>query len=677
MLRNALALETSPYLLQHKDNPVHWQGWSQATLDLAKREEKPILLSVGYAACHWCHVMAQECFENPEIAALMNRLFVNIKVDREERPDLDTIYQQALALMGEQGGWPLTMFLTPSAEPFWGGTYFPPQPRWGRPGFPEVLQALARAYQEDRATVTQNVAALKQGLQRLARPQAGTALSLALNDQIAERLLREVDPDNGGIGTAPKFPQTGLFQLFWHGWKRRGAKPLREAVLNALDHMAEGGLYDHIGGGFARYTVDAHWLVPHFEKMLYDNALLIELLTDVWLETPKPLYAARVAETIEWLTREMLTSEGGFASSIDADSEHEEGKFYVWSAAEIDQLLGPRAAKFKEAYGVSEAGNWEGHNILNRLAPSEPLTPAEDSELAAARAVLFHAREERVHPGLDDKVLADWNGLLIASLARAALVFERPDWLDLAEEAFQFITIEMSDDECRLFHSFRAGVARHQGMLDDYATMSRAALALFEATGEESYFVYAKRWVEIVDRHFWDADGGGYFFTSDEAENLIARTKTAQDSPNPAGNAVFVEVLATLFYLTGEDRYRRRAEAIVTAFAGELQRNIFGYGTLLNAHELLEQGVQIVIIGPRRRPDTEALRRAALHHPSRILVVIPPDRPLPASHPAFGKTEVAGRATAYVCRGQICSLPLTDATSFRAELDKSPKPSLS
>src|SRR3974390_2153508 len=368
MDRNRLGEETSPYLLQHKDNPVHWQAWSDETLAAAKVAGKPILLSIGYAACHWCHVMAHESFENPQIAERMNELFVNIKVDREERPDLDTIYQLALALMGEQGGWPLTMFLTPDGEPFWGGTYFPPEQRWGRPGFPQVLEAMSDAYMQDRDKVAKNVVALREALQKLRRPARGSSITRAQLDPIAERLLREVDQLHGGIGTAPKFPQAGIFELFWRAWKRTGQTPYRDAVVKALDAMCQGGIYDHLGGGFARYSTDARWLVPHFEKMLYDNAELVDLLTLVWQETKNPLYRQRVNETLAWVEREMRTERGGFASSLDADSEHEEGKFYVWSEAEIDAVLGDRATLFKRFYDVTPEGNWEGHTILNRIA---------------------------------------------------------------------------------------------------------------------------------------------------------------------------------------------------------------------------------------------------------------------------------------------------------------------
>jgi uncharacterized protein len=670
MKRNALAEETSPYLLQHKDNPVHWQAWGPAALAAAREADKPILLSVGYAACHWCHVMAHESFENRDIAALMNDLFITIKVDREERPDLDTIYQYALALLGEQGGWPLTMFLTPDGEPFWGGTYFPPEARWGRPGFPDVLRAVSNAYKEQREKVANNAAALKQGLARLSAPQGAAGLSLAATDRIAERLAQGIDPVNGGLGDAPKFPQTGALELLWRAFRRTRQERLRHAVDLTLTHISQGGIYDHIGGGYSRYAVDARWLVPHFEKMLYDNAQLIELLTLVWQETGNGLYAIRVAETVDWIAREMLTAEGGFSSSLDADSEHEEGKFYVWSEAEIDALLGDRAARFKAFYDVTPQGNWEGHTIVNRLRHLELADPATEAELAACRAILFHAREERVRPGLDDKVLADWNGLMITALAHAATAFERPDWLDYAVDAFAFVADGMGDGAGRLFHASRGGKKRHAAVLDDYANMSRAALALHEATGDGDYLARAEAWVAIADRHYWDAVGGGYFFTADDAEGLIARTKTAQDSPNPSGNGVIVGVLARLFYITGKPHYRDCAERVVAAFAGDAERQVLGYAALINGNELLQRALQIVVRGSVGDEGTDALLRAVsgLSLPNKVLTVVAPDAELPAGHPAAGKGQVGSRATAYVCEGPVCSLPLTDPAALAADL---------
>jgi len=672
MDRNRLGEETSPYLLQHKDNPVHWQPWDDMTLTTAKAADKPILLSIGYAACHWCHVMAHESFENPAIAERMNELFVNVKVDREERPDLDQIYQHALALMGEQGGWPLTMFLTPDGEPFWGGTYFPPESRWGRPGFTQVLESISNAYAGDRDKVAKNVAVLREALQRLGRPERGGSIAPEQLDPIAERLLREVDQIHGGIGTAPKFPQTGILELMWRAWKRSGQAPYRDAVVKALNAMCQGGIYDHLGGGFSRYSTDARWLAPHFEKMLYDNAELVDLLTLVWQETKSPLYLQRIEETLDWVGREMLTPEGGFASSLDADSEHEEGKFYVWSEVEIDAVLGERAALFKRFYDVDVEGNWEGHSILNRLKMPVLADAEPERELGHCRTLLLRARGGRVRPSLDDKVLADWNGLMIAAMANAGIVFERPAWIGLARVAFDFIRRHMVEPDQRLLHSWRAGRARHPASVDDYADLARAALALYEATGDDDFLSQARNWVTILDRYYWDTQDGGYFFAAKDTDGLVARPKTAADSAVPAGNGTLVGVLCRLALLTGEEAYRRRAEAILETFSGEMGRNFFPLATLLNNVELLTKPLQIALVGESGIPAFEALRRAVygVSLPNRVVASLSPGGSLPGNHPAFGKGLVDGSPAAYVCEGPVCSLPVTNADSLRDILDR-------
>ncbi|CAO3415297.1 thioredoxin domain-containing protein [Azospirillum doebereinerae] len=667
---NLLNRETSPYLLQHKDNPVHWMPWGPDAFARARAENKPVLLSVGYAACHWCHVMAHESFEDPAIAGLMNELFINIKVDREERPDVDQIYQSALALLGQQGGWPLTMFLTADAEPFWGGTYFPPAPRYGRGGFPDVLRGVAESYAQEPDKVTRNVSALKTALESQAENRAAGEIDPSMLDQIASRLAREVDPVHGGIGSAPKFPQAPLFELLWRAWQRTSRAPYREAVVNTLANMAQGGIYDHLGGGFARYSVDERWLAPHFEKMLYDNAALLDLMTLVWQDTRDPLLEARIRETVAWVQREMIAEGGGFAATLDADSEGEEGRFYVWSEAEIDRLLGADAGFFKQVYDVTPHGNWEGTTILNRLGRLELSDPEAEARLAANRETLLRARAKRVRPGWDDKVLADWNGQMIAALVHAGLVFDEPEWIDTAGRAFAFVRDRMSDAGHRLHHSWRAGQLRTPGMLDDYAGMARAALALHEAMGDPAALDQARAWTAVLDAHFWDAAAGGYFFTADDAEGLIVRTKSAYDNATPNGNGTMLTVLATLFHRTGEEAYRERAEAVAAAFSGELTRNFFPLTTFLNAVEFLHTPTQVVIVGPPRTPETDALRRVVLDRslPNRILTVLPPGADLPAGHPAQGKGMKDGRATAYVCTGMTCSAPVTSPADLAEAL---------
>ena len=665
-MANQLGAETSPYLLQHRDNPVHWMSWGPEAFARARAENKPVLLSVGYATCHWCHVMAHESFEDDAIAGVMNELFVNIKVDREERPDVDTIYQQALALLGQQGGWPLTMFLTPDAEPFWGGTYFPPEARWGRPGFPDVLRGIAATYAKEPDKVVRNVTALKEALERMAETRPGEGVDIAVLDQVAARLVREVDPIHGGIGEAPKFPQTTIFELLWRAWKRTGKPAYRTAVVNTLVQMCQGGIYDHLGGGFARYSVDERWLVPHFEKMLYDNAQLVDLLTTVWQETKEPLFETRVRETVGWLLREMVAApdaqgNAAFAATLDADSEGEEGKFYVWSRAELDAVLGEDADFFAAAYDVTAHGNWEETNILNRLLRPELGDAAHEARLAALREKLLAVRAGRVRPGWDDKVLADWNGLMIAALARAGAVFGEEGWIAAAARAFAFIRGTMQPDG-RLRHAWRAGQLKHSGTLEDHANMARAALALFEVTGDRAYIDTARGWTEACDRHFHDPEGGGYFTSPDDAADLIVRPRSAHDNAVPSGNGTLVGVFARLWYLTGEQGFADRAEGIVRAFSGELTRNFFPLATFLNNAELLQRATQLVIAGDPEAPGTRALRRAALDLslPDLILCPVAPGTDLPPDHPAAGKGPVEGRPAAYVCRNMACSLPVTE-----------------
>ncbi len=662
---NRLGRETSPYLLQHKDNPVHWRPWGEEALAEARATGKPILLSVGYAACHWCHVMAHESFEDEGTAAVMNDLFVNIKVDREERPDVDAIYMGALHELGEQGGWPLTMFLTSDAEPFWGGTYFPKDPRYGRPSFVRVLNEVARVYREEPDKVRQNAVVLKERLKPArAQPAPGPPSDPMLAD-LARRLLQAVDPVNGGIRGAPKFPQAQFFGFLWRAGLRYGLPNPLEAVELTLTHIAQGGIYDHIGGGFSRYNVDERWLVPHFEKMLYDNALLVELMTEVWREKKSPLCAVRIAETIGWLLREMLVEGGGFAASLDADSEGEEGKFYVWSLADVEEVLGLEDARlFAEIYGVTAAGNFEGHNILNRLNSIELRDAETERRLAELREKLFERRASRLRPGLDDKVLADWNGLMIAALAEAADVFARADWLEAAERAFSFVSTRMNRGG-RLFHAYRAGEAKAPATANDYANMIKAALALGNVTGKPDYVDCAREWVYVLDRHYWAEDLGGYYFVADDTEDLIVRPLSGQDEATPNANAVMVSNLAALYLWTGEQRYRQRAEAILRAFAGPIAGNVLAHTGLLASELDLLAPTHIVLMVPEGR-DALALRRA-LHGvslPGAVIQEVRAGEALPASLPAFGKTALDDKPTAYVCIGPQCSLPVTEPAAL-------------
>ena len=671
MSRNLLGQETSPYLLQHKDNPVHWHAWGPDAFQTARKYGKPVLLSIGYAACHWCHVMAHESFEDPETSELMNELFVNIKVDREERPDIDAIYMHSLALLGQPGGWPLTMFLTSDGEPFWGGTYFPKEPAYGRPSFRDILREVHRVFQSEPAKIANNRDAIKQALQQMSESQTAGLLSFDMLDQAVRGLVRQMDSINGGLKGAPKFPQAAIYEMLWRGYLRSQDETQLKILTTTLDHICQGGIFDHLGGGLSRYSTDEIWLAPHFEKMLYDNAQFIELLSMVWPATHSTLYAWRVMETAAFVQREMVTPEGAFAASLDADSEGEEGRYYVWSETEIDEILGMDAKFFKQHYDVTPAGNWEGNTILNRLNTIGLASDADERLLALLRAKLLRARDDRIPPARDDKVLSDWNGMMIAALASAAAVFDRPSWFEMAARAFDFITRSMTTPDGRLAHCWCAGKISGSEVLDDYAQMSRAALALYELTGHTPYLDWAIRWVGHVNERFWDSENGGYFYTPSDAKDLITRTRQGHDNATPNGNAVMANVLARIGYLTGDGQARLRSIALVEAFAGEARKNFLAMASLLNSFEFQERCVQIIILGSRADKHTQRLLQAVYSQsvPDRMVLVLESTAGLPKTHPARNKTQRDGRSTAYICRGATCSLPLTDPGMLADAID--------
>ena len=709
MNSNNLDRETSPYLLQHKDNPVHWQPWSADALAAAKQQNKPILLSIGYAACHWCHVMAHESFENPEIAAVMNAHFINIKVDREERPDIDELYMSALQMMGEQGGWPLTMFLTPEGLPFWGGTYFPPEARFGRPGFAELCRELSRIFHaapEDTQDASSGNKARDNAEKIGEAIRARAAVDLAgdlpddLPAQAAGQLLAMTDAVHGGLTGAPKFPQPFMFELLWQDWLKRGNTMARDAVLTMLAGVCCGGIYDHLGGGFARYAVDEAWRVPHFEKMLYDNALLIDLMGRVQKQAGDPALSAmlrrRIEHSIEWLAREMVTQSGGFAASLDADTEGEEGRVYVWKAAELESLLGDNYRAFSTSYDVSAGGNFEGVNVLNRLAHKAGF--ADEAAHAAARDKLFAHRATRPAPPCDDKVLADWNGLMIAALARQAPVFDRPDWLALAVTAYESIHQNMSQNAdgaaqyYRLGHSARGGRLMEIGMAEDYANMSDAALALFSATGAPDYLTHAQQWTATLEALYGDGKGG-FYMTAEDAGDLIARPHAATDSAVPNANGTMLGVYQRLAGFTGDDSYTARAEQLVQCFALGAVKNYPQMTRFLKEAENVRQPVLCVITPGGGKdfinkdftdPGFQALLKAAHSNSCPGLIIhplidklatseIPADETLTGGHPALLETMKAKQdtqnPTAYICPGQSCLAPVEDAAGLTETLN--------
>ena len=654
---NRLAHETSPYLLQHKHNPVDWWPWGTEALAEAKRTNKPILLSVGYAACHWCHVMAHESFEDAKTAEVMNDLFVNIKVDREERPDIDQIYMSALHHLGEHGGWPLTMFLTPNAEPFWGGTYFPNTARYGKPAFADLLREVERVFRENPQSVEQNRSALMARLMASARPTERVVIAAPDLDRAADQLLSLIDPVNGGIRGAPKFPQSMMLEFLWRAGERTNNNRRFAAVELTLARICEGGIYDHLGGGFSRYSVDERWLVPHFEKMLYDNALLLELLAVAYLRSRNDLFRRRAHETVAWLTREMITPEGAFCASLDADSEGEEGKFYVWSLEEVTSALGSdEAAFFAAHYDVTAEGNFEGHNILNRLKHI-PRSMEDEQRLAPSREKLLSLREKRVRPGLDDKILADWNGLMIAALVNAGLALDEPLWLEMAARAFLFIDAKMAHGD-RLGHSWRAGKLLVPGLASDHAAMIRAALALHEATGEQAYLERALAWQATLDRHYANPENGGYFLTADDAVGLVVRPNSTSDDATPNPNALAAQNLIRLALFTGQHAWRDKADRLFEGMAASAGENLYAHLALLNALDLRLRGAEIVVAGEDERANELLAAARKLAFFDRVVLRASPA--LAPDHPAHDKVDVAAQSAAFICVGETCSLPVRE-----------------
>ncbi|MDQ0396059.1 thioredoxin domain-containing protein [Labrys monachus] len=662
-MQNNLAHETSPYLIQHAANPVHWQPWGEAALTLARQQNKPILLSVGYAACHWCHVMAHESFEDPAIAAVMNELFVNIKVDREERPDIDQIYMAALHALGEQGGWPMTMFLTPDGDPFWGGTYFPPEPRYGRPGFPDVLRAIAGAYHDDPVRIGRNRDALRGALARIP-PRGHTAFGAGDLAQSIGRLAAITDPVNGGTTGAPKFPNASYLELLWRGGPGSEARRL---MLLTLERICQGGIRDHVGGGFARYSVDERWLVPHFEKMLYDNAQLLELLALAWAETGRDLFRQAAGELVEWLRREMMAGDGrAFAASLDADSEGHEGRFYVWRPEQVTDALSPEDAAFAlAAYDITPSGNWEGSAIPNRLDRPD-LTPAEVARWHRLRPILLAERSRRVPPGRDDKVLADWNGLMIAALARASVVFAEPAWLQLGRDAFRFVAESMAHGDS-LGHSWRDGRLLVPGLATDLAAMIRAALALAEAGAEGDFIMRALGWADAVERDYRDSEGGGYFLTASDAAGLIVRPRSTLDDAVPNANGMMADDLVRLAALTGDERWLTRADEVLAGLSPSIAANIFGHCSLLNALDLRLGGLEVIVVGEGPGADALLAKARAQPFPVRIILRIRTIADLPSSHPVRAAPATPG-AAAFVCTNGRCSLPAGNAADLAATL---------
>ena len=677
---NRLQHETSPYLLQHRDNPVDWYPWGEAAFTRARAEDKPLLLSVGYSACHWCHVMAHESFEHGPTAALMNELFVNIKVDREERPDVDDIYMQAVQAMSGHGGWPMTVFLLPDGRPFYGGTYFPREARMGMLAFRDLLRGIEDAYRRRRDEVDKAANSLTSALGRLALGIGGPAeeLNAELLDAAAAGVLRNMDERHGGFGGAPKFPQPMVLEFLLRTHARTGDQRALQAVQLTLTKMARGGMYDQIGGGFHRYSVDAVWLVPHFEKMLYDNAQLARCYLHAWQVTEEPLFRDIAEQTFDYILREMTHVQGGFFSATDADSEGEEGRFFVWSEAELYEILGDDATLACDYWGVTPGGNFEGSNILN--VPVDPVEVAEangidEMQLAqridAIRGRLYAAREQRVHPGLDDKILSAWNGMMLASLAEAARVLRRPDWHAAAMRNADFLLRHMRARDGRLLRTHKDGASHINGFLEDYANLCDGLLELYQTTFDERWFTAARELADHALAHF-SAQEGGFFDTSDDHEALIVRPRNLQDNATPSGSAMLARQLLRLAAYTGEGRYQAAAENALRLLVEALRSYPQAFGEALNAVDMLVAGLQeVAIVGAVEDERCALLLREVQGSwlPNAVLALRQPGADSESAVPLLhGRTQLEGLPTAYVCRNFACQLPVHGPADLRAQL---------
>jgi uncharacterized protein len=683
MPTNRLARETSPYLLQHAHNPVDWYPWGDEAFERARAEDKPVLLSIGYSSCHWCHVMERESFDDPDTAALMNELFVSIKVDREERPDVDDVYMKAVQLLIGRGGWPLTAFLSPDRKPFHGGTYFPPVDRHGLPGFPRVLRAVAQAYRERPDEIRRATSQILEGVAGLEAPAtAADSLDRSLPGRAAAALLRHVDGVNGGLGGAPKFPHTQALQLLLRQHAKTGNLQYLEAVRLSCSNMAAGGIYDHVGGGFHRYSVDERWLVPHFEKMLYDNAQLPGLYLEAFQVTGDPTFRNVVRETLDYVLREMRDPSGGFYSATDADSEGEEGKFFVWTPQEVRGLVAPEDADLVCRYwGITDEGNFEGRSIahesepLERVASAFGRTPHDAARaVASARARLYAARAQRVAPLRDDKVITAWNALMISALADAGRVLGVDRYLEAATVAGDFLWSELRRDG-RLLHVWARGSAKQLGFLDDHAFLAAACLDLYEATADRGHLERARQLAAALDAHFRDPSGG-YFFTPDDGEALITRSKSGADGALPSGNAVAALVHLRLHAFTDERPHRERAEELLRLYHDAAAEQPFAYATYLEALEwYAETPVEVVIVGEAGDSATTALWDVvrSRYLPRHAFVRIASGDPAP---PALARDRPArdGRPTAYVCRNFTCSAPTNDPAALSQLLADASRP---
>jgi len=674
---NHLINETSPYLLQHAHNPVEWYPWGEEAFKRAREEDKPILLSIGYSACHWCHVMEHESFENEKIAALMNKNFICIKVDREERPDVDQVYMKFVQMFTGSGGWPMTVFLTPERQPFYGGTYFPPEDRYGKPGFKKLLALAADFYHNRKSDLVKNLEQTQNAFnQAMHEKNSGTVLPDKKTFRLAiEQLSRYYDADNGGIRSAPKFPNVQIFALFLRAWKNTGQEHYLNMVEHTLKKMAEGGIYDQLGGGFARYSVDGRWFAPHFEKMLYDNAQLVNLYLETFQATGNSFYLNIAEESLGFVLRELHSAEGGFYSTLDADSEGKEGLFYLWTRAEIYKHLDENAANiFCSRYNVSTKGNFEGKNILHivksvsELAAVYHLSESKvDRILKDSKQKLFTIRAQRIRPGLDSKVILSWNGLMLSAFARAFQVTGNPKYKEVVEQSIRFIQTKMTQNGL-LLHTYKDGQAKYDGYLDDYANVIQGLLDSYEAVFDEEFLRLALRLSVHVNREFWDDQNQGYFYTSSAQEKLIHRLKDEQDQSIPSGTGIMASNLLRLYTMTEQPDLLNIAEKIFTKYEGRYISNPHGFASHLIALDFyLTKPQEVIVVSPPGDNYENLLTGIWQNYiPNKVLAI-----EQPASSTSFfaeslfeGRTAIDGTATAYVCHNFSCSLPVTSSAEL-------------
>ncbi len=655
MANNLLSKETSPYLLQHKDNPVNWYGWGEDAFVQAEKENKPILLSIGYASCHWCHVMAHESFEDDETAKIMNDKFINIKLDREERPDIDSIYQTALALLGQQGGWPLTMFLDSSKKPFWGGTYFPKAPRQGIPTFQSILNMVSESFNKNKNDIEQNKTIIFNAMQKLQGEKYENELDETFYKKISELILSNMDTIHGGLKGAPKFPQFFLYEYLLNQYKKNSDNLFYDLSLKSIDQICSGGIYDHIGGGISRYSVDQYWLVPHFEKMLYDNAQLIGILNNFWQLTKKEAYKNKIYETVDWLKKDMLDPSSAFYSSYDADSEGVEGKYYVWSYQELRKILGNNFLFFTKIFNIYENGNWEGSNVLS-CNENLHIETDDYSKLRQLINTLYDERIKRPKPTCDNKILCDWNGLAIDSIAKSSAIFRDEKLLNLAQEAFNFIKTSMYDGKT-LYHSHCNSINKHEGMLEDYAYLIKAGITIFEITTDEQYLKFSLELTETLIENFGDEEGM-FFITSKMKDDVIIRNKQIVDNVMPNANAVMIENLTKLDFITGEHKYNQLNTKIIQDYSSRINKEYFGICSFLNSLDFFNNYQSIIITGINKDDNKKIYDQLIkIYLPNTIILMINEKTNIISKNSFLNQIEIKSQSSIYLCKNNTCSLP--------------------